>query len=240
MPKCALRGSETRLRGKCGPERSPLRACGGAEPPRVAEMVGQSATATAGSPLASPHAPDRAEERGGPGQQTGCGEQRCARPRAARVWGGRCGGDVWGRCGGGVGEVCGGGVWGRCTSRHIWRTSAQKPPSRSSLTGSQGGGCVIAVSLSLSRLFGTAAAALGTAAVARPATRRYRLLVERGAVSQHSARAVPSRKAAVPPHSSTSISAACKEGSEKVPTGLGASPPTRLSGRLPPRRLHRR
>lgn len=217
MPKCALRGSETRRRGKCGPERSPLRACGGAEPPRVAEMVGQSATATAGSPLASPHAPDMGRGERGPGQQTGCGEQRCARPRAVRVWG---------RC---VGEV------------HLAAHLAHVGPEAAEQEqpdGQSRGGCVIAVSLSLSRLFGTAAAALGTAAAARPATRRYRLLVERGAVSQHSARAVPSRKAAVPPHSSTSISAACKEGSEKVPTGLGASPPTRLSGRLPPRRLH--
>ena len=160
----------------------------------------------------------------GPRREGGQGSRRDAESSGAL-------GPVRHACGGGVGEV------------HLAAHLAHVGPEAAEQEqpdGQSRGGCVIAVPLSLSRLFGTAAAALGTAAVARPATRRYRLLVERGAVSQHSARAVPSRKAAVPPHSSTSISAACTEGSEKVPTGLGASPPTRLSGRLPPRRLHRR
>mmetsp|Transcript_35965 Transcript_35965/g.115707 ORF Transcript_35965/g.115707 Transcript_35965/m.115707 type:complete len:232 (+) Transcript_35965:1147-1842(+) len=100
MPKCALRGSETRWRGKCGPERSPLRA-----------------------------------------------------------------------------------------SRNIWRTSAQKPASRSSPGDSS---------------------------------------------------CSPTNHTTIPPHSSTRISAACKEGSETQGSEGARRDLPRLSARLPPRRLLRR
>ena len=184
---------------------------GGAESPRVAESRRESpkwsgrALRQRRAALSHRHTPQT-----GPRREGGQGSRRDAESSGAL-------GPVRHAC---VGEVVG--------EVHLAEHLAHVGPEAAEQEqpdGQSRGGCVIAVPLSRERLFGTAAAALGTAAVARPATRRYRLLVERGAVSQHSARAVPSRKAAVPPHSSTSISAACKEGSEKVPTGLGRALP---------------